>query len=119
MTARYCSIMDETNNNPGPANYQTGHQGLSHSMSYRETNFSSTQRFKNRNSNPGVGDYQISAREGLINGKGSIGTGEREPVAKPNYPSRISALIQLISIESLPALMLQSKNKWANLCQPN
>lgn len=119
MGSRYCSIMDDIKPYPGPAAYQTNCSSLARSKSAKNVGFSTAKRFTDRNNHPGVGDYQIAGSRGMVNNKGSIGRGEREPVKRPNYPSRKHLIIKLTHISKFHASMIIFREEWASLCLPN
>ena len=85
MTARYASIMDDVNDHPGPGKYNSNREMpiLSKSKSERPSLFATASRFQAPNNHPGVGDYEVTVKTGMITNRGTIGNGEREPLTKP------------------------------------
>jgi hypothetical protein len=91
LSHRYQSIMEETNSNPGPADYQSLHPPpiLSRSKNSKQTSFGTGSRFVNGTSQiPGAGHYSLSTSKlSQFDQKYSIGKAERTPRIE-NTPGR-------------------------------
>ena len=85
MGAKYPSIMDNTGSNPGPGDYENPQTKTSQFLDTRNSKFGTSPRFSQPNLNPGVGSYEVTDKKGLINDKGTFGTGLRM-VDKKNLP---------------------------------
>jgi hypothetical protein len=77
--------MDEGNSNPGVGQYSSHSNLLINTKNY---SIGKSNRFSSPNNHPGVGDYNITDKNGFINGKGTMDKGEREPIKKPDIPGR-------------------------------
>jgi hypothetical protein len=81
MGAKYGSIMDDVNKNPGPGHYETiqdiNQKSLSKSNS-KDKLFGLSKRFSQGQLNlPAPGSYEITSKTGMISNKGTIGKGHR------------------------------------------